>query len=86
MRLFARSTSSLAAWHQWLKFPISTQDFAILAWFSIEARASARLLTQGFLRNLVEMIGNGSVGLPSSQNILQFIIAPQGGARNVKKV
>jgi hypothetical protein len=53
-----------------LKFPISTQDFAILAWFSIEAEALARLSTQGFLRNLVEMIGNGSVGLPSSQNIL----------------
>jgi hypothetical protein len=56
-----------------------------LAWFSTEANASARLSTQGFLRNLVEMIGNGSVELPSSQNILQVIIAPQGGARNVKK-
>jgi hypothetical protein len=61
-----------------LKSPISTQDFAILAWFSTEANASARLSTQGFLRNLVEMIGNGSVELPSSQNILLYTIALSG--------
>jgi len=83
-----RSTSSLAAWHQWLKFPISTQDFAILAWFSMEAKASARCSTQGFPRQLVEVIGNGSVELPSSQNISLAItaVAPPGRSKKCKKV
>jgi len=85
MRKYVRSTSSLAAWSQWLKSPISTQDFAIWAWFSMEANASARLSTQGFPTNLVEIIGNGSVGLPSSQNILLYTIALSEGEK-CKKV
>jgi hypothetical protein len=48
--------------------PILTQDFAILAWFSREARTSAKCSTQAFIRMFVETIGNinGSVGLLSS--------------------
>src|ERR1700683_3404927 len=87
MRWFVRLTSSLAAWHQWLKFPISTQDFAILAWFSTEARALVRCSTQASLRKLVETIGNGCVELPSSQNISLAItaIAPPGRSKKCKK-
>ena len=32
-----RSTSSLAAWHQWSKSPILTKDFTIRAWFSMRS-------------------------------------------------
>ena len=37
----ARSTSSLAAWHQWSKSPILTKDFTIRAWFSMRSWARA---------------------------------------------
>jgi len=36
-----RSTSSLAAWHQWSKSPILTKDFTIRAWFSMRSWARA---------------------------------------------
>ena len=63
---FARSTSSLAAMHQWSKFP---QDFTILAWFSSSAKVLARSSRQYLLRRGAEIIGNGSEELPSSQSI-----------------
>jgi hypothetical protein len=56
-----------------------TQDFAILAWFSKEARASVMSSTQALETKLVETMVNGSVELPSSQNIplAEVGIAPQ---------
>ena len=66
---FVRSTSSLAAMHQWSKFPILTQDFTILAWFYSSAKVSARSSRQYLLRKEVEIIGNGSEEPPSRQSI-----------------
>jgi hypothetical protein len=54
----------------WSKFPILTQDFAILAWLSSEAKVSARSSTQEFLRKWVEVIRNGSEELQFNQNIV----------------
>ena len=78
MRSSVRSTSLLAARHQWSKSPILTQDFAILAWFSTEAKASVMSPTQALETKLVETMVNGSVELPSSQNIplAKVAIAP----------
>jgi hypothetical protein len=84
-RRSAISTTSLAARHQWSKFPSSAQAFAILAWCSSEAKTLARSSTQAPLRKLGETIGNGSDELPSSQNILLIHNSPQGWARSVKK-
>jgi hypothetical protein len=47
-----------------------TQDFAISAWFSTEARASVMSSTQALETKLVETMVNGTVELPSSQNML----------------
>src|SRR5882762_6491110 len=44
-----------------------------------------RCSTQGFPINLVETIGNGSLELPSNQNILLCTIAPWGASK-CKKV
>ena len=84
-----RSTSSLAAWHQWSKFPVLTQDFTIRAWFSTKANALSISSTNPLLAKSGEEILNGSVELPSSQNMMFLVIKTiahlQGGASESHK-
>jgi hypothetical protein len=44
-----RSTSSLAAWHQWSKSSILTQDFTIQALFSMRSWARANFFAPDLL-------------------------------------
>jgi hypothetical protein len=72
-RSIMRSTSSLASLHQWWKLLNFTQDFTILAWFSMRSMARAIALVLVLLNKYEDLRVYGSCELPSSQYIYYWL-------------
>src|SRR6202790_2008881 len=73
IRSITRSTSSLASVHQWWKLLYLTQDFKILAWFSMRSWARAMALVLVLLNKYEDLGVYGSSELPSSQYIYYWL-------------
>ena len=64
--------------HQWSKSPVLTQDFTILAWFSMRPWASANFFALELLIRYEQQGTKGSLELPSSQYmaIATIVLSP----------